>query len=132
MLRYLLILPIVAFHAALFQAQQQPILIAENTFKVNGVQEETFYYGFAAGDQIVFDFEEMKGKGIKELEIVEFPGSSKFLDYKTTRHSMISYTRGAGTCIAFASLYPVICKGSRKSWLRIFPGCTRNFVSISV
>jgi hypothetical protein len=59
--------------------------VAENTLKVGGLGEEVFYYGFAEGDQMVFSFEEMNGKELKELEIIELPESSKFMDYKTKK-----------------------------------------------
>lgn len=47
--------------------------------------EEVFYYGFAEGDQIIFNFEEANGKELKELEILEMPSSSRFMDYKTNK-----------------------------------------------
>lgn len=59
--------------------------VAENTIKVGALGEEIFYYGFAEGDQMIFSFEEMNGKELKELEIIELPESSKFMDYKTTK-----------------------------------------------
>lgn len=64
---------------------QSPIDIAENTLKVSALGEELFYYGFAEGDKLVFNFEELNGKELKELEIVEMPESSKFMDYKTKK-----------------------------------------------
>lgn len=60
----------------------EPILVTENTFKLNG--EETLYYGFAAGDQIIFDFKEANGKTVKEVEIVEMTSNTKFQDFKTS------------------------------------------------
>lgn len=59
--------------------------VAENTLKVGGLGEEVFYYGFAEGDQLVFNFQEVNGKELKELEIIELPSSSKFMDYKTKK-----------------------------------------------
>ena len=59
------------------------ITVAENTLKVGGLSDEVFYYGFAEGDQLIFDFEEMKGKPLKEIEISEYPNSSKYMDYKS-------------------------------------------------
>jgi hypothetical protein len=64
---------------------QSPIDVIESTFKVGGLSEESFYLGFAEGDQLIFEFEEMNGKELKELEIIELPGSSKFMDYKTKK-----------------------------------------------
>lgn len=60
-----------------------PILVAERTFKPN--KTEDFYYAFAEGDQIIFDFEMLKGKNLKEIEIIEYPSSSKFMDYETKK-----------------------------------------------
>ena len=65
--------------------QQQPIDVAELTIKIGSVGSEELFYGFAEGDQIIFNFEEMKGKELKEVEIIELPSSSKFMDYKTTK-----------------------------------------------
>ena len=42
-------------------AQSYPIDVFESTLKVAGFSEEAFYYGFAEGDQLVFNFEEVKG-----------------------------------------------------------------------
>lgn len=64
---------------------QNPIDVADNTLKVGAFGEEVFYYGFAEGDQLIFNFEEVKGKELKEVEIIELPSSSKFMDYKTKK-----------------------------------------------
>ena len=69
----------------LLGAQLSPIDVAENTVKISRFGEEIFYYGFTEGDQIIFSFEEVNGKELKEIEIVEMPSSSKFTDYKTKR-----------------------------------------------
>jgi hypothetical protein len=65
---------------------QTTIDVAETTLKISGLgSEEVFYYGFAEGDQLVFNFEEVNGKELKELEIIELPSSSKFMDYKSKK-----------------------------------------------
>jgi len=64
---------------------QNPIDVFESTLKVAALGEEEFYYGFAEGDQIVFNFEEVNDKELKEVEIIEYPSSSKFMDYKTKK-----------------------------------------------
>ena len=69
----------------LLNAQLSPIDVAENTVKIARFGEEIFYYGFTEGDQVIFSFEEVNGKELKEIEIVEMPSSSKFTDYKSTR-----------------------------------------------
>jgi len=65
-------------------AQVPAVDVADLNVKVGGTKTEKLYYGFAAGDQIVFNFEELKGKPLKELEIIELPSSSKFSDFKTS------------------------------------------------
>jgi len=64
---------------------QSTVDVAENTLKVPMLGEEIFYYGFCEGDQMIFSFEEIEGRELKELEILEMPSSSKFMDYKTKR-----------------------------------------------
>jgi len=64
---------------------QTTINLAESTLKVNGLSDEEFYFGFAEGDQIVFNFKELRGKELKEIEIIELPSSSKFMDFKSKK-----------------------------------------------
>jgi hypothetical protein len=64
---------------------QTPVDVAESTLKVGIMGEEIFYFGFAEGDQLIFNFEETNGKELKELEITETPSTSVFLDYKTKK-----------------------------------------------
>ena len=64
---------------------QTPIDITEQTIKVRAVSEEVLYFGFEEGDQIVFNLLEINGKEVKEVEIIEFPSSSKFSDFKTSK-----------------------------------------------
>ena len=63
---------------------QTPVDVAETTLKVNILGEEIFYLGFATGDKLIFSFEETNGKELKEVEITEMPGTSKFIAYKTS------------------------------------------------
>lgn len=71
-----------AFLSFSVYGQLEPVDVAELTVKLGGLKTETLFYGFAAGDEIVFSFEELKGKPIKEIEITELPSNSKFMDYK--------------------------------------------------
>ena len=63
---------------------QTPVDVAESTLKVGIMGEEVFYFGFAEGDQIIFNFEEVNGKELKELEIIEMPSTSRFMEFKTS------------------------------------------------
>jgi hypothetical protein len=63
---------------------QTPVDVAESAVKVNILGEEVVYFGFAEGDKLIFHFEEANGKDLKEVEIMEMPGTSRFIDYKTS------------------------------------------------
>lgn len=65
-------------------AQTQPIDVADLTIKIGSMGSENLFYGFAEGDQIVFSFKELKGKELKDIEIIELPGHSKFMDFKSS------------------------------------------------
>lgn len=64
---------------------QSEIDVTEQTIKLGGFQEEELYFGFAAGDKIIFSFQETNNKELKEVEIIEYPNNSKFSDYKTSK-----------------------------------------------
>ena len=64
-------------------AAPPPVEVADLTLKVGGLSTEELYYGFAEGDEIVFSFEEVRGKDLKEIEITELPSNSKFMDFKS-------------------------------------------------
>ena len=75
---------------------QLPVTVVDNTLKIAARSEEVFYYGFAEGDQVVFNFEEVNGKDLKEIEIMEYPASSVFRDYKTKKiHKKINIVKTA-------------------------------------
>ena len=64
---------------------QKTVDVAESSIKVGIKAEEEVYFGFAEGDKLIFSFEEANGKEMKEVEIVEMPSSSKFLEFKTSK-----------------------------------------------
>jgi len=84
MKRFLILLSLIGYWGITIFGES-PVDVAENTLKVNGKSEEVFYYGFAAGDELVFSFKEVHGWSLKELEISEIPSSTKFMDYKVKR-----------------------------------------------
>lgn len=55
---------------------QNPIRVADLSFKMSSNTTEEFYYSFAEGDIMVVDFELVKGKGV-QFEIVETPNLIK-------------------------------------------------------
>lgn len=64
---------------------QDMIEVADLTIKVGSKDEELIYYAFEEGDKIIFSFEEVDGKELKELEIIEYPGNSKFRDFQVKK-----------------------------------------------
>lgn len=93
---------------------QQPIDIAESAVKVGIKAEEVVYYGFAEGDKLIFSFEEANGKEMKEVEIVEMPSTSRFMDVKTSKieNKTITVSRTGIYKFRFANsaLLPRVCK----------------------
>ena len=80
---FFLILTVVFFSNRLYG--QTIVDVAEITLKIGGHGDEVFYYGFAEGDQLVFNFQEVNGKELKEIEIIELPYSYKFMDYNSKK-----------------------------------------------
>jgi hypothetical protein len=66
---------------------QSPIVISETSFKLPILGEESFYFGFAEGDELLFSFEVESGKEIKELEIIQLPSTSRYKELKTSHIS---------------------------------------------
>lgn len=64
---------------------QNIIDVTDKTFKIGGLKEEELYLGFAEGDKIVFNFQELDNKELKEVEILEYPSNSKFSDFKSRK-----------------------------------------------
>lgn len=62
---------------------QDEITVAEEKFNIAPHDEVVYYYGFAEGDEMVFNFKELKGRELKEVEIIEYPSTSRFMDYKS-------------------------------------------------
>ncbi len=81
-MKHILILATIAF--SYFVQSQTPIEVYQSTLKISAVSEEIMYYGFNEGDKVILNFEEINGKELKEVEIQEHPGISKFMDFKTT------------------------------------------------
>jgi len=110
---YLLFLMIgMAFTQAISQTQN--ITVVENTLKIRGLNEEILYYGFYEGDKIVFSFQEQDGKEMKEIEILEYPGTSRYMEYKSSRVDNKIITVGRTGIYAFrmtnTALTGRICK----------------------
>ena len=81
-MKYLIFL---LFVTLILKGQINPIEVAELNFKVSGLGSKQLYYGFEEGDEIVFSFEEEKGKKLKQIDIVKLPNTQSFSDYKTSK-----------------------------------------------
>lgn len=66
-------------------AAQTPITLSESTFKMGGLEEKEFYFGFCEGDELIFDFKETNGKELQEIEISEYPATSKYSEFQTSK-----------------------------------------------
>jgi hypothetical protein len=64
---------------------QTAIDVVDLTQRIGALEDKTLMYGFAEGDQIVFNFSELDGKELKEMEIAEYPTNSKYMDYKISK-----------------------------------------------
>ena len=59
-----------------------PILVTESTISLNVNETKELFFSFAEGDIIEFDFEMVKGKHIKEIEVIELPNNVVFSEFK--------------------------------------------------
>lgn len=73
MLRILLLL---LLSTALQAMPIEPIVVTEQTLQING--EQRFFFAFETGDEMVLDLSMLKGKFVKEFEILVYKGSSKY------------------------------------------------------
>ncbi|MBD3723594.1 MAG: hypothetical protein IE891_02115 [Flavobacteriaceae bacterium] len=82
---------------------QELIEVCEKTIKITFLSEEVFYYGFAENDKIIFSLEEVNGKEVKEVEILEYPESLKFSDFKAKKieNKQIQVTKKIFTNLEF-------------------------------
>ncbi|MBL4708425.1 MAG: hypothetical protein JKY48_08320 [Flavobacteriales bacterium] len=62
---------------------QTPISLTDQTVKLGGLGEKYFYFGLHEGDQLQLNFEELRKKGLKEIEIKEYAsGQSIYSEYE--------------------------------------------------
>lgn len=73
---FLLLMPSCLF------AQQTPVEVADLSVKVPSLGTQEFYYGFEEGDELIFNYKELSKKGIKQIEIIEYPSNVKYSGYE--------------------------------------------------
>lgn len=62
----------------------QPVTVADLTLAVSGGEDKELYYGFAAGDEVLFSFFETNNRKIKEVEVSAWPNQVRYADYEIT------------------------------------------------
>lgn len=68
-----------------YSLAQSTIDLTDQTIKIGGLSEEVLYFGFYEGDQIILNFSEVDGKELKEVEVLEYPETSKYSDFKVSK-----------------------------------------------
>ncbi|RDC58733.1 hypothetical protein [Adhaeribacter pallidiroseus] len=63
-------------------AQSALVEVADLSVKVPGMGSKEYYYGFEAGDELVFDFVDLSKKGLKQVEIIEYPNQTNMRAYR--------------------------------------------------
>ena len=61
----------------------KPVEVCDLSLQFSNKEEQELFYGFAAGDKIVFSFSENVGAMLAEVEITEFPSNVKFREVNT-------------------------------------------------
>lgn len=64
-------------------ANPKPVEVCDLSLQFSNKEEQELFYGFAAGDKIVFSFSENVGAMLAEVEITEYPGNVKFKEVNT-------------------------------------------------
>ena len=81
MIKKLLLFSVILISQSIF-SYSEPILVTESTIRLGFDQTQVLFYSFAEGDQIIFDLEMVKGKHIKEVQIIELPSNLIFTEFK--------------------------------------------------
>jgi len=81
MIKKILVLFVIVFSQMTF-ADNQPILVSESTVTIDFGQTKNLFFSFAEGDEVIFDFQLVKGKNLKEIQIVELPNNGVFSEFK--------------------------------------------------
>ena len=78
---------LVLFLLSTFTGFSQPasINVYNKEIKVAATNSQELYFGFAEGDQIIFNINEINNQLIDVIEIKEYPSSPISTDIKTTR-----------------------------------------------
>ena len=82
--RFVLLFIFAAVAPGLLPAQPEAAVeVCDLTLRLKGDDVQDLYYGFAAGDRLVFRFEETGGLAIARVEIAEYPDQLRFQELET-------------------------------------------------
>ena len=62
----------------------EPVLVTETTIVLNFNESKDLFFSFDEGDEIVFDMKMIRGKHIKEIEVLEMPSNSLLTEFKSS------------------------------------------------
>ena len=101
----------------LIWGQGQPkVEVCDLILQLKGKEVKEVYYGFAAGDQIIVDFNEVEGRPVAGLEILEYPENIRFREMETAE------VRGKTLYVQVSGVYKFSIfneRGERNCKLRI-------------
>lgn len=63
---------------------QKEVTLMESSMLIAPFSEKEFYYAFAEGDELHLEFQILKGKHLKEIELVEYPSTVKLIEAECT------------------------------------------------
>lgn len=69
--------------AVQLKAGNEKIVVCETSVKIGTMATEELYYGFSEGDQVIINLELVKGRDLKEIEVLEYPSTSISMTHKT-------------------------------------------------
>ena len=81
LLKLIFIIPFLLINSLAFS--NEPILVTESTIILDMEQSKELYFSFAEGDEIVFTMEMIKGKHLKEIEVMEMPNNTLLTEFKS-------------------------------------------------
>lgn len=79
-----IILSLILLKFTIAISQEEVITLTNSKIKLSFDQTKEVYYSLAKGDEILFDFDMVKGKHLKEIEIIELPNNTLFSDHKVS------------------------------------------------
>lgn len=114
--------PALLLFAAIFCAsqafsQQPAIPVVDTGFSVSGRTEAILYYQFARGDKLLYDFSETNGRALKEVEVIESPAITRFLDYESKQ--IAAKTFDVQRAVIYTFRFKNTSAGSRNCQLKI-------------